>query len=66
MVAFPVQFRLYLHGRKEASKMPPLLLVVDVLAVDVLVVVKESGLYRKDSRMVPVVLVVPALGVAVA
>ena len=71
MVAFPVKFRLYLPAGelgvmkepdREASRMPPLLLVVDVLVVDVLVVVKEPGLHREASSMVPVVLVVPALG----
>ena len=72
MVAFPVKFRLYLPAGevrgvvkepdREASRMPPLLLLVDVLVVDVLVVVEEPGLHREASSMVSVVLVVPALG----
>ena len=59
MVAFPVKFRLYLHLLVDV------LAVVDVLAAQVLLDVYESGLYRQESRLVPVVLVVPALGVAV-
>ena len=59
MVAFPVKFRLYLHLLVDA------LAVVDVLAVEVLLDLCESELYRQESRLVPVVLVVPALGVAV-
>ena len=58
MVAFPVKFRLYLHFLVDV------LAVVNVLAVEV-VLVYESGLYRQESRLVPVVLVVPALRVAV-
>ena len=59
MVAFPVKFRLYLHLLVDV------LPVVDVLAVEVLLDVYDSGLYRNESRLVPVVLVVPALRVAV-
>ena len=59
MVAFSVKFRLYLHVLLDV------LAVVDVLAVEVLLDVYESGLYRQESRLVPVVLVVPALRVAV-
>ena len=58
MVAFPVKLRLYLHLLVDV------LPVVDVLAVEVLHVY-DSGLYRNESRLVPVVLVVPALRVAV-
>ena len=58
MVAFPVKLRMYLHLLVDV------LPVVDVLAVEVLHVY-DSGLYRNESRLVPVVLVVPALGVAV-
>ena len=70
MVAFPVKFRLYLPAGelrvvkepdRDPSRMPPLLLVVDVLVVDALVV-QEPGLHREASSMVSVVLVVPALG----
>ena len=67
MVAFPVKFRLYLPAGevrgvvrepdREASRMPPLLLVVDVL-----VVVKEPGLHRGASSMPRLLLVAPALG----
>ena len=59
MVAFPVKFRLYLHLLVDV------LPVVDVLAVEVPLDVYDSGLYRNESRLVPVVLVVPALRVAV-
>ena len=58
MVAFPVKLRLYLHLLVDV------LSVVDVLAVEVLHVY-DSGLHRNESRLVPVVLVVPALRVAV-
>ena len=59
MVSFPVKFRLYRHVLVDV------LAVVNVLAVEVVLLVYESGLYRQESRLVPVVLVVPALRVAV-
>ena len=58
MVAFPVKLRLYLHLLVDV------LSLVDVLAVEVLHVY-DFGLHRNESRLVPVVLVVPALRVAV-
>ena len=58
MVAFSVKLRLYLHLLLDV------LSLVHVLAVEVLHVY-DFGLHRNESRLVPVVLVVPALRVAV-
>ena len=58
MVPFPVKLRLYLHLLLDV------LSLVHVLAVEVLHVY-DFGLHRNESRLVPVVLVVPALRVAV-
>ena len=52
-----VSFRLYRHV--------DVLAVVNVLAVEVVLLVHETGLHRQESRLVLVALVVPALRVAV-
>ena len=52
-----VSFRQYRHV--------DVLAVVNVLAVEVVLLVHETGLHRQESRLVLVALVVPALRVAV-
>ena len=54
-----VSFRLYRHVLVDV------LAVVNVLAVEVVLLVHETGLHRQESRLVLVALVVPALRVAV-
>ena len=54
-----VSFRLYCHVLVDV------LAVVNVLAVEVVLLVHETGLHRQESRLVLVALVVPALRVAV-
>ena len=53
-----VSFRLYRHVLVDVP-------VVNVLAVEVVLLVHETGLDRQESRLVLVALVVPALRVAV-
>ena len=54
-----VSFRLYRHVLVEV------LAVVNVLALEVVLLVHETGLHTQESRLVLVALVVPALRVAV-